>query len=43
MTVGRAFVGVLVVVVVISAFVLQRYAFWAVFSAWRDMFKRRDK
>ena len=43
MTSGRAGVGVLVVVVVIGAFLLQRYAFWAVFSAWRDMLKRRDK
>ena len=43
MNVGRAVVGVLVVIVIVGAFILQRYAFWAVFSAWRDMFKRRDK
>jgi hypothetical protein len=43
MSVGRVVVGVLVVVVIVGALILQRYAFWAVFSAWRDMFKRRDK
>lgn len=43
MTVGRALVGVLVILVAVGAFLLQRYAFWTVFSAWRDMFKRRDK
>jgi hypothetical protein len=43
MNVERAVVGVLVVVVVVGAILLQRYAFWAVFSAWRDMFKRRYK
>ena len=43
MSVGSVVVGVLVVVVVVGAFVLQRYAFWLVLSAWRDMFKRRDK
>jgi hypothetical protein len=39
MTSGRAVVGVLVM----GAFLLQRYAFRAVFNAWRDMLKRRDK
>jgi hypothetical protein len=43
MTSGRAVVGVLVVVVVMGAFLIRRYAFRAFLSAWRDMLKRRGK
>ena len=43
MNVGRAIVGVLVAVVVVWVFVMKFYTNRIVWSAWRDLFKRRDK
>jgi hypothetical protein len=44
MTTGRAIVGVMAVVVIVGAFLLQKLiGTWIVLNMWRDLMKRRDK
>jgi hypothetical protein len=44
MSIARVVVGVLITVVIIGAFVIQRYAFWLIFKEfWGTALKRRDR
>jgi len=44
MSIARVVIGLLVAVVIIGAFVIQRYAFWLIFREfWETVLKRRDQ